>query len=638
MARRLGFSLVELVLALALLAILLGLSTVSMRGREQSGTAQALAMEVAAELRAAQLKAKSLGAPVALVFPSQGGNRPHSRSAYILEGEGPPQHTRTRQFGSEYEKAYLFLGTWNVDPASLRDPSALPSIDESGGFSIQNWLGTPTQDYYFVFTPDGAVQSNDLPRFDGRYHIAVASGLSYTAMGSPLGGTASVTPGPNYYRLDTVATPYTVTLSREGGVSVSPGLAGASLPESGFSVATPPADPIPVPSLTNQNPTVHDVWVFPEPNTVTTGSNDALLGPDSHLLLRTHSTDPDGDRLLIEWTMTRVNGGDAGRFSQPSGGAPFRWDDRNREWVSHWTWKPPLDGVPGERFTGQLRVWDVNGAPATAGAGAVLNIELFDEGQIAYQDVSTGNSILYVAYPDGTGERAITDSTANSYDISFSRDGSRVAFSQDSAGGASHVWLANLDGSAAIQLVAEESIEPTFSPDGSQIVYVAQGQNTNRIITADGAWVRDMPPGWGVSWSPDGSRLVYSRGWPDAELYVCDADNPGSEVPLTTLSSAQAEMDADWHPDPLENKIIYRSNSNGGFQIYTYQVGAAAPEQRTTAGNHGVPRYSPDGTRVIYSKTVGGVHQLFVAEDTGTGPFVNERALNIVGEEAYWSP
>ena len=128
-------------------------------------------------------------------------------------------------------------------------------------------------------------------------------------------------------------------------------------------------------------------------------------------------------------------------------------------------------------------------------------------------DVSTGGSTTSHTLPGG----------AWLYDIS--PDGSRIAFNRDT-GGRSQVWIMDMDGTGLRQLTDDpyEAIDPTWSPDGTQLVYVGFGGGDSRdlfVIDAEGGKphkvMTEPEDPWNPRWSPDGSRILY---WASAETDV----------------------------------------------------------------------------------------------------------------------
>jgi dipeptidyl aminopeptidase/acylaminoacyl peptidase len=150
---------------------------------------------------------------------------------------------------------------------------------------------------------------------------------------------------------------------------------------------------------------------------------------------------------------------------------------------------------------------------------------------------------IYVIRADGSRPRLLRTGTKSAYWPTWSPDGTRIAFSTESApnyftGPAtpSAIYVVDLDGSHR-KLVARDGAAPDWSPDGKTIAYWAPGCTTapngrTRLVTPDG---QDVTPNAGLrgcggigpgdhpiaAWSPDGRRIaVRTRN----QLYVMDAD------------------------------------------------------------------------------------------------------------------
>lgn len=135
---------------------------------------------------------------------------------------------------------------------------------------------------------------------------------------------------------------------------------------------------------------------------------------------------------------------------------------------------------------------------------------------------------------DGTHPHALTTAVQGQVDYpgSFSPDGMRLAFTRVKQGliAQREVEVISADGSG-LQLLAPESADAAFSPDGNQIAFVSsrdrngivrtgedEGAHADElyVMNADGrdqrrltytAELSELAP----SWSPDGTRIAYAR-------------------------------------------------------------------------------------------------------------------------------
>src|SRR5205823_1905542 len=104
--------------------------------------------------------------------------------------------------------------------------------------------------------------------------------------------------------------------------------------------------------------------------------------------------------------------------------------------------------------------------------------------------------------------------------------------------------VVNADGSGLTRLTSGRS--PVWSPDGSKIafldevgefpygyteLFVINADGSNRLrLTRNGSSYEGVP-----SWSPDGTKLVYSvyPVYPDDDLYTINADGTGDPTLIT---------------------------------------------------------------------------------------------------------
>jgi len=104
-------------------------------------------------------------------------------------------------------------------------------------------------------------------------------------------------------------------------------------------------------------------------------------------------------------------------------------------------------------------------------------------------------------------------------DLAFSADGQRVAYISVPEGA---LWTSKIDGSDRIKLSDPSVMEaalPRWSPDGSQIVFMARTQNTDwrgYLAAANGHGLRELIPGaaagFDPGWSPDGQSILLAVG------------------------------------------------------------------------------------------------------------------------------
>lgn len=184
---------------------------------------------------------------------------------------------------------------------------------------------------------------------------------------------------------------------------------------------------------------------------------------------------------------------------------------------------------------------------------------------------------LYVIRRDGTGLRRLT-SGAEDWAPAWSPDGRRIAFARvlgsEYTGDPycevhySAIEVMDADGTNVRRLSVGDRPEdgsPSWSPNGRRIVFVSTRDRNGTtsfeecsingevyVMSSDGSDVRRLTRSVadddGPDWSPNGRRLIFSSGQPDADnrgpwLYVMPA---GGGVPRRITSGPGLDTAPDW--------------------------------------------------------------------------------------------
>jgi TolB protein len=236
-----------------------------------------------------------------------------------------------------------------------------------------------------------------------------------------------------------------------------------------------------------------------------------------------------------------------------------------------------------------------------------------DGKQIVFASDRTGDWEIYILRIGDEQARQLTRAPGRDAHPAFSPDGKTIAFqSPREEGGHTNLYLMNVDGSDQRRITSHEGFAgvPVYSPDGKQLAYQwttdmkdYQGWRLMMTAPAAGAPTRALTDGKAndqvPNWSPDGKRLVFysDRSGVD-QLYTMTPS--GEDVRRLTTGPA-ADRTAAYSPDgksiafmsEREGKpaAIFLMNADG---TSVRRIGKEAPE-------HGVPFFSPDGTRLLLS-------------------------------------
>ena len=279
--------------------------------------------------------------------------------------------------------------------------------------------------------------------------------------------------------------------------------------------------------------------------------------------------------------------------------------------------------------------------------------------------LTTSRPDVVTVAADGTDVRNLTPGESTSYtadlDPSWSPDGKQIAFdSHRDSSVSTEIYLMDADGSNQHRLTRDSgqnqifNMRPLWSPRGDLIAFEksVNGQAYDVwVIRPDGSDLRQLTGDGGikrdVSWSPDGTRLAYTRSdSAGSRIYTVGLDG----APPLALSPAESQdTNPAWSPDgsqiAFSAPALTVMNADGS--------GRSALTQISTSG----PAWSPDGMRIAfsglrpfprYSSPRFGTptrQDVFVIDVTGrnlrrlTGPFADDALYGPAGgQQPTWWP
>jgi len=179
-----------------------------------------------------------------------------------------------------------------------------------------------------------------------------------------------------------------------------------------------------------------------------------------------------------------------------------------------------------------------------------------------------------------------------------------------------------------VNVLGEEKHDPTFSPNGTQIVYSAtvpsdtlfmlshrnhhifkidvNGKN-NSLLIKEASFPK---------WSPLGNKIVYLSSGLNGSSQIFVANSDGNNQQQLTSSVAPGWWDTGFPRDGNEdpqwttdgNKIVYVSWENGKPEIFIINADGSNKTQLTTAElRDDYPKITPDGKHILFSSRNKGI-------------------------------
>lgn len=225
---------------------------------------------------------------------------------------------------------------------------------------------------------------------------------------------------------------------------------------------------------------------------------------------------------------------------------------------------------------------------------------------------------LWIANKDGSSPKRITVDYGIESNPVFSPDGSLIAFNAEYDGN-TDVYVVSARGGVPERLTWHPGADQVrgFTPDGSAVLFASQRSVfTGRFaklfeVSVSGGQITELPipNAFWADYSPDGKYIAYTplyeafnqwkyyRGGTMSRIWIYNvSDHSVVEVPKPEGGSN------DTKPQWVGNKVFFRSDRDGEFNLYSYDVNSRQVAQHTSFKDFPVINLSGGNDEVIFEQ------------------------------------
>jgi TolB protein len=240
-------------------------------------------------------------------------------------------------------------------------------------------------------------------------------------------------------------------------------------------------------------------------------------------------------------------------------------------------------------------------------------------GPIAFdsnRDVGAGE--IYSIVPGGAATRLTTSNTSS--DPAISPDGSRIAYRSADPGGDYQIFVMNADGTGRTAVTTNPTAkqEPTWSPDGAHIAFVANS------FDVDGQTDQEI---WTINVNGTGLTQLTNNTFPDTQ----PAWSPlGDRIAFVSARTGDT------------NRNIYVMNADGSGPASITPNGATGCSPNCYGGHDDDPAWSPNGTKIAFTHantiTGGGPPNIWTMDPDGANKANVTQSDSVSFSQPAWSP
>ncbi len=218
------------------------------------------------------------------------------------------------------------------------------------------------------------------------------------------------------------------------------------------------------------------------------------------------------------------------------------------------------------------------------------------------------------------------------------KDG-RIVYENVAGSDATHIWVANPDGSGITDLTPswdDEATDPAWSPNGRRIAFVSDRGNEDGmtfvwVMNRDGSGAHPLGGGGteqlAPAWSPDGKRIAFMRcsreqdaggTCSSGQIAVIGADGKLLKRLTKPLRTTAVDTRPAWSPNGT-TIVFQRTVDFGNVTIWT--ISAGGKNLKRILGDDSQvdhsPSFSPNGKKILYATDTDGPEAVYLMTPNG---------------------